>query len=238
MRKTIGATNPADAEPDSIAAISRARSGQPRPRLGLAGVRRTRDRALVSPDELAEPAPSRSTVPSGRAPNEDSIKDEHRAVDEAETRVTNRPRAVTGPRTRSSGGLLDPRTTSARSVTFAGSTSSSSAAAPHTSRRGSRSAARAGRRRSTPAQLRDRASHAGGDGDRVPAVEAPAESVRSLMARSTSPSRSTARPSGPIPRSGSPNVASAAERADGSSSSRTRCSCTFAHRGRRRHRSS
>jgi len=51
MRKTIGATNPADAEPGSIRGRSRELdAGQPRPRLGLAGVRRARDRALVLRD--------------------------------------------------------------------------------------------------------------------------------------------------------------------------------------------
>ena len=48
MRKTIGATNPADAEPGSIRGdLAIVDAEQPRPRLRLAGVRGARDRALV-----------------------------------------------------------------------------------------------------------------------------------------------------------------------------------------------
>ena len=47
-RKTIGATNPADADPGSLRGVVRARDAeQPRPRLRLARVGRARDRALV-----------------------------------------------------------------------------------------------------------------------------------------------------------------------------------------------
>ena len=64
-RKTIGATNPADADPGSLRGRVRARDAeQPRARLRLARVGRARDRALVP--RWAGLTTRRATASSGR----------------------------------------------------------------------------------------------------------------------------------------------------------------------------
>jgi len=159
-------------------------------------------------------------------------------VDEAERGTsTTRPRAVTGPRTRSSGRLLHPEDDIGSLGDVAGLDVVELGCGPHTSRRGSRSAARARSASIDSCAVATARRMQAETGNRVPAPVKRRESVPLLMARSTSPLGYRRVPLGRSREVDPGRRRVCCGAADGSSSSRP-VLCTSAHRGRRRHGSS
>ena len=222
-RKTIGATNPADADPGSLRGEFAARDAeQPRPRVGLARVRGARDRVVV--------------------PRWAGLRTRRRTASPGRSRTPSTPTAAPatrGRRRRSTGASgTFPSRASACSATSTDWTSSSSGAGRRTSPRGSRGGGR-GRSGSTSRRRssRRRAACSGRQGwssrSSKPTPPRPGCPTRA----STSSCPSTAPRSGSTRTGGSRRRRGCSVRAAGSSSSATRrspSSATPRKRTRRR----